>query len=89
MVVLVFNVVAMALEWLAVRLLAILAVHYFDDFPMVTLVEDATSTRYSFESLLSLLGWDLKGGDKAPPWSPMLDSIGAGFDLSGVGTYSL
>ncbi len=84
-----FNVVARALEWLAVRLLDIPAVHYFDDFPLVTLVEDASSTISSFESLLSLLGWDLKGGDKDPPWSPIFDSLGARFDLSGVGASSI
>ena len=77
-----FNRVAKALQFLAGRLLRIIAAQFYDDFPCYEPSLTSRTARLGFEALLSALGWKWATGEKAPDFGNSFSELGVVFNLS-------
>eukprot|EP00971_Amphidinium_carterae_P313959 6239787-Amphidinium_carterae.1 len=76
-----FNRAAMGLWWIACTQMLLLCTDYFDDFPTLECEPLALSSRQSFETLLSVLGWRVSEGEKSLPFSATFEVLGVEFDM--------
>ena len=74
-----------AISALANELLCLTCVEFFDDFTQIEPAATADSAHSSFETLLSLLGWQISHGDKRLPFSKSFVSLGVNLTLPEAG----
>lgn len=79
-----FNRVSRALQFLASKVLHLIAAQFYDDFPCYEPSVTARLARSSFEGLLAALGWKWAVGDKAPDFGNLFSELGVVFDLSSL-----
>eukprot|EP00971_Amphidinium_carterae_P348792 6490676-Amphidinium_carterae.1 len=70
-----FNRVAMGLWWIACTQMLLFCTDHFDDFPTLECEPLAVSSRQSFETLLSVLGWRVSEGEKSLPFSATFEKV--------------
>ena len=71
-----------ALAHIALKLLRLVIVEFFDDFTQLELKQLGQSAQDSFEALLQLLGWRISSGEKRLPFSDRFVSLGVLFDFT-------
>ena len=82
----IFGGVARGLDYILAVLFHLVVDQYVDDFPQLEPSSSATSARVTMDSVLDLLGWDVKVQDgTTPEFQDVFAALGVRFDLSGVG----
>ena len=76
-----FNRIARFMWYVGCKDLTLVWANFFDDYPVLSRNDTASTSLKSIELFFSLLGWQTAGGEKAASFSECFSALGVKFDL--------